>query len=273
MYYAVRKPTEAKGVYSSKEQFAKINSTYASKGLSSRKFTEQELEEALKWAGVSGIADAKQKVVPPGKPKKKEGSKNDLNLHYTELLKEYKDNGYYVAKITLINGSVITLTLEDHYYFAYNYNSNYCNRNHYEENRDNCWNNNRTYDYDQGKYIDNWTLNIDYLSNNYGNLLEKLEKSTIQINDVGLKIKNCTNDTIERKSIKFKKSNNRYDIYDNNPFVHSIDNIFIPFTSILHIKPSGNWVLNKGYIKDKDKTFKDACVKEYKKQLELRQYL
>lgn len=146
MYYAIR-TGEYKGVYKSKELYKE--KLKKDPKASTRIFEkEKQKNEALKWADVKEIADAKQQVVNEPKKKKEKVavtaqplfnlSKEELKMlvdagveralkekdvskpkeiHPVEqMLNDLKDKGVYCVDIEMNSGKTHTICLRNHYY-------------------------------------------------------------------------------------------------------------------------------------------------------------
>lgn len=152
MYYAI-KAGENKGVYISKKLYKeKLKQT---PGVPARIFKkESQKKEALKWAGVRGLADERQEPVKEtNKPKKEVGaapqlftvSRDELKmlvdagierglkdkesnqegclarkLHPIEtIIDDFKKKGVYCLDFEMTNGKTYTICIRKHYYKSY----------------------------------------------------------------------------------------------------------------------------------------------------------
>lgn len=110
MAYIAVKNTEHKGVYKEKDFNKEI---YKTKGISHRRFKEEELEEALEWAKVKDIKgmqgnnkSTKKKNIPAANTNKEE---NKL----FNIIMDYKNKGYEGICLTTKNLGEIILKLND----------------------------------------------------------------------------------------------------------------------------------------------------------------
>lgn len=251
MFYAIRKPIKA--VYKSKKLFDSKVKELGNSGVSSRKFEDKEYDAALKWAKVTGLADADQQVVAPvqkkedvkeatitlskldgllskylNKTNKEEKKEKEKPCDLEVLFSDFVKNGYYIAELKLIDGSIINITLKDMYYWV---DSNY---------------------YDNGCFIEKC---VDWNSvrvfsqerfNDYARYISTFKKSTVEYLKDGILCNGIDGDDIKEQ-------------YDRGlyTYTHTIPNMYIPFHSIVSIKPYGHWRFarsgyNSKYVESED---------------------
>lgn len=124
MPYIAIKNTEHKGVYKEKEFNKEL---YTTKNMSYRKFKDNELEAALKWAGVKDIKSASTGETTSNKKKKKENTtknntttvltKQEINTAYDAIM-NYKKKGVYAVSVHTKNYGEILLRLNSYYIFV-----------------------------------------------------------------------------------------------------------------------------------------------------------
>lgn len=117
-YWAVKLPKEHRGVYSKKEVIKEKQLLLQGlKGVEVKSFNTnkgQSLEEALKWAGVSGISDGDSMPVPSLNSKKNTQIKKKTELE--EIVDEISKTAGQVISIFMTNGIVYKLTIRDCWY-------------------------------------------------------------------------------------------------------------------------------------------------------------
>lgn len=230
-YWAVKEPKEHKGVYSKKAIISEKQKLLSgTKGLVVKSFNTNKgssLEEALNWAGVSGIADGDSM---PLSNTNKTTSKSVVTQKKCELellIDGLRKEGHEIITILLSNGYKCELTLKDVWYDTHTFN----NRKHTKQ----------VYDNEQRKYIYIWDK--EHLKKELI-YLKCLKKSEIIYGEKFITVKGHTAPKAERFNISSYQTGYLFEI-NRSPLIFNID-------QIIKIYPSGYWTFNvdNGYEND-----------------------
>ena len=133
--YAVRKPAEAKGVYTTAAEIKEVRKKY-SKGLSVKEFKVEEVEAARAWAGVKGTVGTPMTTVKETVSQTKASASVDLKAieklltkltletkteSFKQVLQSYQKKGYRHLKLTLVTGETLFITIKDEVYLPNQY--------------------------------------------------------------------------------------------------------------------------------------------------------
>lgn len=221
-YWAVKLPKEHRGVYSKKEVIKEKQLLLQGlKGVEVKSFNTnkgQSLEEALKWAGVSGISDGDSMPVPSLNSKKNTQIKKKNELE--EIVDEMSKTAGQVISIVMTNGIVYKLTIRDCWYML----GGIPGKSEYIR---------RTYCRETGLYKND--INYERIKY-YAEKAYKLPKSKIIYKESFIIIDNYDLDgpILEDNT---RSWNSLYKHEENNP-------IALNTAHIQSIKPSGYWALN-----------------------------
>ena len=233
-YFAIRKPSDLKGVYSDEAQVKKMKKKVSGvEGASFRNFNKNQKEEALKWVDVKGLADEKQVSVSKVQ-KVKAVEKVKVKTVYQEVCEQYAKDGSEVISIVLVNGSNIYITTSD-ILSAKPYSASHIINNVYETYTDSGSNERKRRFSERG-------------FNNYKNYLHLLKKTELVFMQDGINL-----DGYDINSLK----------EDCGVYSHSGSKVFIPHSAILMIKPAGAWTK----ISEDKRINDEELLKEYKKYL------
>lgn len=242
-YLAIKKPDELKGVYHGDQNIKKVfKKIQGVKGVSSRTFAKGQESEALKWAGVKGLADVPQVALTKIKEAKKEAKKETKKISDIEyVIEKYKKDGDVTANIHLISGKKIIIQIRDIYYIDNRYSRLYSehdsnsNSKFYSQRR-----NSETYRYE-------YYYNKELFEREKGDI--RVFKATdITYLETGMLLKGYDVEDIRLTG-------------DGSP-AHEYRNLFIKFDAIETIKPTGFWthlgtkITDEDIIKDCEKLFK-----------------
>lgn len=107
MIFAIRKPSNLKGVYTTTDTIKKVKESIKGlNGVSSRVFEDDQLSEAHLWAGVKGSADVKQVSVLAQDREMKETEV------FLNVIDSYKLKGYGYFEITFKNREPLGVLLK-----------------------------------------------------------------------------------------------------------------------------------------------------------------
>lgn len=211
MFYAIRN-TEAKGVYDNKNLFQEKLKECPT--CSHRKFENKQ--EAINWAGVNGLANAKQQVSI-----QKDEIKNPLK----KIIAQYENEEYKIVEITLANNESIRISLEEAYYSSREFDREKRNGIMHQYNG----------------------LNTHYLDQYYPeNAIKTLGKSEMEyLDECFVTIRNC-----DTKAPYMGNENNHYPRKVQFHHQHYMRTINV--SQIVSVKGCGYWGLEGHAIYDED---------------------
>ncbi len=242
-YLAVRTPDEFKGVYHGEENIRKVfEKIQGMKGVSTRTFGKKQEDEALKWAGVKGLADVPQIAITKVKNVHNAKNENEDVSGFEYIINHYAKQKYTTADIKLVSGRTIMIQIRDIYYIG--------NRSLY---------NNYSYDTKENEnstFYSSRRNDKTYRFEDYYDV-EKFEKYKKDI-----KVFKATKMNFLKDGLAIENYDTEDIKIDSKNVSHSHKDLYIPFSAIETIQPTGFWnrlktkITDENIIKDCEKFFK-----------------